>query len=796
MSYRFYLAVFLLPLIACNDPESTAPAEEAVTLIGAPRENTELAIYRDSSQSVDERIRDLIGRMTVEEKVAQVTAVWADKHKMEGSDFAFDPGKAGEVMPHGIGHVTRPSERSGGGEPGRSGEDEIAYVNAIQRWLVEETRLGIPALMHEESLHGLAAADATSWGQPISVAATFNRELTRELYATAARQAASRGAHVVLTPVVDVARDPRWGRVEETLGEDPYLAAQIGLQAVLGFQGDDDRWDEGEVFATLKHMAGHGEPEGGNNIGPAHISERTLREIFLYPFEYIVKQGRVRNIMASYNEVNGVPSHANGYMLNDILREEWGYRGAVVSDYFAVRELHERHAVAASLGEAAMLAIRSGVDIELPDREAFPSLVEAVNQGQLPEEVLNTAVGRILRQKFDRGLFDNPYVPAGKALSNTAADDALVRQAGAEGMILLKNEGVLPLAPGLTIGLVGPNADKVLLGGYSDYPAHFVTLRAGLEDYAKRSGGKVVYSEGTRVTEPGSWYKDTVIAVSAEQDRQRIEVALRELKDVDVIVVAVGGNELTSREAWAEGHLGDRPTLEMMGTQNELIDALAILDKPLIGLVFGGRPLDIRNLTERAGAVFQCFYLGQETGHSVADVLSGKTNPSGKLPISLPRSVGHIPAYYNYKPTARRGYLFADVNALFPFGYGLSYTTFELSEPQLANERISVDGKTTVSVTLTNTGKVAGKEVVQLYLRDEYSSVTRPIKELKGFEKIYLQPGESREVTFQLSPEQLKFLDAEMNQVVEPGTFRIMVGTSSRSDDLKEVTLAVVGQAR
>ena len=796
MKIRLLPLLALLTLSACEDAGSPEASTVPLAAVDSPRENTELAIYKDPSQSVDDRIADLIGRMTTEEKVAQVTAVWADKHKMETADFAFDPAKAAEVIPYGIGHVTRPSELAGNGEPGRSGAEEVAYVNAIQRWLVEKTRLGIPALMHEESLHGLAAKDATSWGQPISVAATFNRKLTRHLYEIAGRQAASRGAHVVLTPVVDVARDPRWGRVEETLGEDPYLAGEIGLQAVLGFQGDDDQWDQGEVYATLKHMAGHGEPEGGNNTAPANISEHTLREIFLYPFKYIVANGNVRNIMASYNEVNGIPSHANGWMLNTVLRGEWGYKGAVVSDYFAVEELHTRHAVAANLEEAAIRAISSGVDIELPDRKAYPYLVDAVNTGKLSESILDTAVGRILRQKFDRGLFENPYTDPEQVISNTPEDDALVRQAGTESMILLKNDGILPLKGELTIGLVGPNADKVLLGGYSDHPQHFVTLRAGLEAYVAEHGGKLVYSEGSRVTESGSWYKDPVLAVSEDDDRKRIQQAMKELAQVDLIILAVGGNELTSREAWAEGHLGDRPSLELMGTQNELIDALATLKKPMVGLVFGGRPLNISNLAEKANAVFQCFYLGQETGYSVTDVLYGQAVPSGKLPISIPRSAGHIPAYYNYKPTARRGYLLEDTRALYPFGYGLSYTTFEFSEPRLSAAQITDTGNTTVSIDVTNSGDRNGQEVVQLYIRDDYSTLTRPVKELKGFEKIYLTAGETITVTFELGFDQLNYLNEAMESIVEPGTFRIMVGSSSRDADLKTVVLTVNGQAK
>ncbi len=796
MNLHLPLLLALLMLSGCDRASGPSNSPTPLAAIDSPRENTELAIYKDPGQSVNDRIADLIGRMTMEEKVAQVTAVWADKHKMETDAYAFDPAKAAEVMPHGIGHVTRPSELSGSGEPGRTGAEQVAYVNAIQHWLVEKTRLGIPALMHEESLHGLAAREATSWGQPISVAATFNRRLTRRLYEVAGRQAASRGAHVVLTPVVDVARDPRWGRVEETLGEDPYLAGEIGLQAVLGFQGDDNQWDEGEVYATLKHLAGHGEPEGGNNTAPANISEQTLREVYLYPFKYIIGNGNVRNVMASYNELNGVPSHANNWMLNDILRGEWDYRGAVVSDYFAVKELHTRHAVAPNLEEAAIRAISSGIDIELPDREAFPFLVDAVNTGRLSESVLDRAVGRILRQKFDRGLFENPYTDPEKVLSNTAEDDALVRLAGTEAMILLKNEGILPLSGELTIGLVGPNADRVLLGGYSDQPPHFITLRAGLQAYTDKNGGKLIYSEGTRVTEAGSWYKDPVVQVSEEDDRKRIVQAVKDLAAADVIVVAVGGNELTSREAWAEGHLGDRASLELLGTQNELIDALADLDIPLVGLVFGGRPLNIANLAEKARAVFQCFYLGQETGHSVTDVLYGLAVPSGKLPISIPRSAGHIPAYYNYKPTARRGYLLENANALYAFGYGMSYTNFTFGPPRLSAAQITDTGNTTVSVEVTNSGKRAGKEIVQIYVRDDYSTLTRPVKELKGFEKIYLEAGETKTVTFELGFDQLSYLNANMRSVVEPGTFRIMVGNSSRDADLQTVTLTVNGPAK
>ncbi|MEL7376996.1 MAG: glycoside hydrolase family 3 N-terminal domain-containing protein, partial [Bacteroidota bacterium] len=621
------------------------------------------APFRDPTRPVSERISDLLNRMTVQEKVAQVCAIWQEKYQMQDEKGQFLPNTADSILAYGIGHITRPSEISGSGEPGRTAENEIMYTNDLQRYLVENTRLGIPAIMHEESLHGLAAEGATSWGQPISVASSWDTQMTRQLYAIAARQTRSRGAHLVLTPVVDICRDPRWGRVEETFGEDPFLSGEMGLAAVLGFQGEDDVVDSNEVLATLKHLSGHGQPEGGNNIAPAHVSERDLREIFLRPFKKIVQEGAVRNIMASYNEINGIPSHANSWMLNEVLRGEWGFDGVVVSDYFAVRELVDRHFVAHNLEEAAIRAISSGIDIELPKLEAFPFLVEAVESGRLDEHILDQAVGRILRQKFDLGLFENPYTNPERAAYALSApsDEILVRQMGANSMILLQNEDqILPLNPEhqLTIAIIGPNADKELLGGYSDNPNDFITVRAGIEAHAQQYGYRTQYAQGLEVTRPGSWYKDPVILSPESEERSRMREAITVARQSDIIVLAIGGNELTSREAWVESHLGDRPSLALTGLQNELVDQLAATGKPIISLVFGGRPLDIRNVLTKSKAVLQCWYLGQETGHSVTDVLFGQVNPSGKLPISMPRSAGHIPVFYNHKPTARRGYLF------------------------------------------------------------------------------------------------------------------------------------------
>lgn len=792
MYYRIIILLSLLSLFNCErNPEKTSPVEAEVERPATQPKN-EVALYLDDRQDIETRVKDLISRMTVEEKVAQVTAIWNEKKQMYNDSMQFDTALARQVMPYGIGHITRPSEL-GAPAPGWPARQQAEYCNAVQKWLMEKTRLGIPALMHEESLHGLAAQDATSWNQPIGLASSWNPALARKLYAIAARQTRSRGGHLVLTPVVDVCREPRWGRVEETFGEDPYLSAEMGKAAVLGFQGEDENYGPAEVLATLKHMTGHGQPEGGNNIATAHVGQRTLHEIFLYPFKRIVQEANVANIMASYNEVNGVPSHANDWMLNDLLRDEWGFEGVVVSDYYAVKELVTRHAVAEDFAAAAITALNSGVDIELPDPEAFPSLVTSVEAKLVDEAVLDQAVGRILTQKFKLGLFENPYVDPDSVSNNTPEDDLLALQAAQEGMVLLENDGLLPLEDpaGKTIAIIGPNADRVMLGGYSDYPEHFITVRQGLEDYINEKGGKVAYSLGLEVTRPGSWYRDPVEATPEAEERENMNRALSIARGADIIILAMGGNELTSREAWVESHLGDRPSLEPVGLQNELLEAIGKLNKPVITLVYGGRPLNLSTFAANSNAMFQCWYQGQETGHAVADVLFGEVDASGRLPISFPRSAGHIPSFYNHKPTARRGYLFADVSPQYAFGEGMSYTEFSLDTLMLSDTLMSIDSQIIVSAQISNVGQRDGQEVVQLYIRDQVSSVTRPVKELKGFKKIQLAAGASTSVEFIIDAKMLTFLDKDMNWTVEPGRFSIMVGHSSRDEDLKTVTLTV-----
>ena len=725
--------------------------------------------------------------------------VWREKAEtLVDAAGNFDLAKAKAAFGHGngIGQVARPSDAAGGLDARRTAE----LANAVQRFFLENSRLGIPVIFHEECLHGHAAIDATSFSQPIGLGATFDPELVERLFTMTALEARVRGAHQALTPVVDVAREPRWGRVEETYGEDPYLVSRMGIAAVRGFQGDATFRDKTRVMATLKHFAAHGQPESGTNCAPANVSERTLRETFLYTFKECIQKAGAISVMASYNEIDGVPSHANRWLLRDVLRDEWGFDGFVVSDYYAITELHYRpevrgHAVARDRKAACALAVEAGVNIELPEPDCYKHLLELVKKGTLKESQLDELVRPMLLWKFRMGLFDDPYVDAEEAARTVGCEPhrELALEAARKTITLLKNEsGAVPLDAGRikTIAVIGPNADRPLLGGYSSVPKYNVTVLEGIRAKAGK-GVKVLYSEGCKITGPGSWYEDPVSPSDPAEDRRQIADAVKVAKKADVIVLALGGNELTSREAWSFVHLGDRASLNLIGRQDELIEALARTGKPIVAFVFNGRPLAIHTLNQHVAAIFECWYLGQETGRAVADVLFGDFNPGGKLPITIPRSAGHLPAYYNYKPTARRGYLFDDVTPLYPFGYGLSYTTFAIENVRLVKNRIARDGETRVIAEVTNTGSRAGSEVVQMYIRDRVSSVTRPVKELKGFRRVYLEAGETATVEFAITPESLAFYDIEMQHVVEPGEFEIMVGNSSRDSDLKTVVLIV-----
>lgn len=739
--------------------------------------------YKNARLPVEQRVADLLSRMTLEEKVAQLTCLWQTRPQVKpqtgfsNSRGEFSPEKAREVLKNGIGQIARQRERMGPLEG-------AIFANAVQKWLIENTRLGIPAIFHDEILHGHMAQGSTSFPQPIALASTWDPDFIARVFTVAALETRTRGSHQVLGPNLDVAREPRWGRTEETYGEDPYLVSRMAVAIIKALQGPGPGVDGDHIIATAKHFAAHGQPEGGTNIAPANYSERILREVFLPSFKAAVTEGHILSVMASYNEIDGVPSHANKWLLEKVLRQEWGFQGNVVSDYYAIPQMQDLHHVAGSKAEAAKLAIEAGVDIELPDPDSYPMLVQLVRDGVVSEAVVDKAVSRNLRAKFLLGLFENPYVDPDRAVkvTNSPAHRELAAEAARRSITLLKNENnLLPLDRNAlkSIAVIGPNADRAHLGGYSDNPGRGISVLQGITD--KVAGKiKVTYAEGCKITkEGGDWWADTSHLSDSAEDDKLIARAVEVARAADVSVLVLGGNEDTNKEGWADNHLGDRDSLDLVGRQNDLVKAVLETGKPAIVLLINSGPLSVNYIAEKVPAILEGFYLGQETGVGVADVLFGDFNPGGKLPVTFPRSVGQLPSYYNRKPTARRGYLFTSKEPLFPFGFGLSYTTFDYTNLSISPAQIGPAGRTTVRVTVTNTGKRAGDEIVQLYIRDLVSSVTRPVMELKDFKRISLAPGESKTVEFLITPDKLSFLDLNMRSIVEPGWFDIMVGTSS-----------------
>jgi len=779
MSLRGATTLLVVVSVLC----SSAVCAEKAPAASAP--------FHDPTLAVDARVADLLGRMSVDEKVVQLQSVnWENTYVYDAKTKAFSAGQARGLMPHGIGEITRPGDQ-------HSPRQATGMANAVQKFLVEKARLGIPAIMHEEGLHGFVAPGATAFPQAIALAATFDPALAEEVFTVAARQMRARGVQQVLAPVVDVARDPRWGRIEETFGEDTYLVTRMGVAAVNGFQGrrtsPDAPIDGTHVMATLKHMTGHGYPEGGRNTAPAIASPRMLREVFFPPFEAALREAGALSVMASYNEIDGVPSHENRWLLTDLLRNEWGFRGVVVSDYFGIAELARKHHVAPDPAAAGRMALEAGVDMELPEAESFSTLAASLAAGTIKQATLDQAVGRVLRAKFLLGLFENPYVASTTPEAERPADRDLARRAAEKAIVLLKNEGgLLPLDPARlkSVAVIGPNAAVCRLGGYSGTPERTVSVLQGIR---ARLGTRVsvVSATGCGLTTGNRGWNDNMIALSdAAEDAHLVAEAANLAKNADVTVLVIGQNEQLSREAWADNHLGDRMDLALVGAQTKLARAVLASGKPTIVVLIHGSPLAIADLAQQAPAILDGFYLGEETGTAVAKVLFGDVNPAGRLPWSVPRTSGVVPVYYNHKPSAERPYLFETPGPLWPFGHGQSYTTFRYDPIRLQPTQIATNGQTTVSVKVTNIGKRPGDEVVQLYLHDVVASVTRPVKELRGFSRVHLDPGETKRVDFNLGPADLGLWDRDMQRVVEPGTFDILVGASS-ADIRQRATLKV-----
>ncbi|MET1162377.1 MAG: glycoside hydrolase family 3 N-terminal domain-containing protein [Pseudoxanthomonas sp.] len=697
-------------------------------------------------------VEALLARMTLEEKLGQLN------------------------QPPGINNDTGPKAKAAGTEQVRKGQvgsflgtQGVKQTCELQRVAVKESRLGIPLLFGFDVIHGYR----TVFPVPLGEAASFNPVAVENTARIAAVEASAHGIHWTYAPMVDVARDPRWGRVVEGAGEDTYVGEVMAAARVRGFQGKDLRSPD-TVLATAKHFVAYGGAEAGRDYNTVDISERTLREVYLPPFHAAVEAG-VGSVMASFNEIGGVPMHANGPLINGVLRGDWGFDGVLVSDYTGVMDL-THHGIAANGAEAATRALQAGVDIDMVSDMYRKDLPKVVRDGKLPMATVDDAVRRVLRAKYRLGLFDNPYRNCDEALEKsqtlTAANREAARAMARESVVLLKNQGsVLPLSKQVrTLAVIGPLADnpRAMLGSWAGMgrPEDVVTPLAGIRA-AVGPDTKVLYARGADIN---------------SADTTGFAEALRIAGQADAVLLFVGEAEDMSGEA------NNRTSLDLPGVQEQLTLALQKTGKPLAAVLFNGRPLSISALQEKVPAIVEAWFPGIEAGPALADVLFGDYNPAGRLPITFPRNVGQVPIYYAHKNTGRppreeerysSKYLDVSWKPLYAFGHGLSYTTFRYDALRLSQKKIQADGTLQAEVTVTNTGKRAGDEVVQLYLRDDVASVTRPVKQLRGFRRVHLLAGQSQTLTFTLTANDLSFYDADMKRIVEPGTFTVFAGGNS-----------------
>ena len=663
-----------------------------------------------------------------------------------------------------------------------AGEFAIQF-NAVQRYIVEKTRLGIPAFSLGEGLHGFTCNQATSFPQAIALSSSWDTLLFEQVFSAAAVEMRSRGVNLVLSPVIDLGRDPRWGRIEETYGEDPYLVSRLGMAAVFGFQGRGEVFDSAHVASTLKHFAGHGQPEGGRNCAAIDFSERNFRENHLYPFEMAVKRAKASSLMASYNDYDGVPNHINHWLLTNVLRKEWGFDGFVMSDGGGINMLVSVHHVASDSAEAARKSVQAGVDFELDN--CMASLEDQVKKGLVGEDLIDRAVGGILRIKFRLGLFEHPYanIKWAQEVEESPEHIMLARKAARESMVLLKNENHTLPFDSLKIknlAVIGPNADKVELGGYTIDGKKGVTVLEGIRNFAE-GRFKVSYAEGCKITsEERPFFSNGNPKPNPEiEGRKLISLAVNVARNADVILLVLGENGNLCREGWSEDHLGDRDNLSLAGLQNELVRAMMNLKKPLAVLLFNGRPLAVNELAKTVPALVEGWYLGQEAGNAVADIVFGRVSPSGKLSLTIPGNAGQLPCFYNHKPSRNRSYLWGDPNPLFPFGFGLSYAAIQYKDLIITPASIDRNGIAEVKINVINSSKINTDEIVQLYIHRKSSSLTRPVQELKDFCRVHLDAGETKTVTFRLTPDKTSFYGLDLKRINEAGEIEIMVGRSS-----------------
>jgi len=760
----------------------------------------ETPIYKDPSYSIDKRVQDLLQRMTVEEKVGQLSTLLGWEMYDKTSDGIQASAKFKEaVKTEHIGMLWATLRADPWTkktlETGLTPTEAAEATNALQKFMTDSTRLGIPLLLSEECPHGHMAIGTTVFPTAIGQASTWNPTLIQQMAQTIAKEARATGSHVGYGPILDLARDPRWSRLEETYGEDQVLNGKMGAAMVKGFQGDDLKSGI-NIISTLKHFTAYGTPEGGHNGGSVTIGQRELEQAYLLPFRQAVKAGAL-SVMTAYNSIDGVPCSANPWLLKEVLRNDWGFKGFVVSDLGSISGLVGSHHVAATPAEAAAQSINAGLDADLSGYGYGAALLKALQNGLVTEKILDTAVSNVLYQKFALGLFENPYVDIAKVKSSVRTDEhvALARRVARESIILLKNNNqTLPLQKNLhNIAVIGPNANNIYnqLGDYTapQSDENIVTVLEGISNKVGTST-KVSYVKGCDIRDTTNTHIEDAVEAARKADVAIVVLGGSSARDFKTSYQETGAAQVTadqnSLSDMESGEGFDRSTLDLLGKQLALLKAIQKTGTPVVLVTIKGRPLNLNWAQNNVAAIIDAWYPGQEGGNAIADVLFGDYNPAGRLTVSVPKSVGQLPMYYNYKNPAKHDYVEVDSKPLYNFGYGLSYTTFTYTHLKLKTIEKENDLTTQVTFRLKNTGKYDGDEVAQLYVRDEVSSVVTAITQLKSFQRVHLKAGEEKEISFLLTADDLKLLNQQMKWVTEKGTFKIMIGSSS--DNIKLTT--------
>lgn len=758
-----------------------------------------------SPRSTSKRVSDLLDQMTLDEKLAQIGSWWIYDLQTKGQ---LDLQKIEEKLKHGIGQITRVA-----GASTLDPQSAAKMANRIQQFLVEHTRLGIPAILHEECCSGAMALGGSTYPEMLGLAGSFQPELAEQMTTVIRKQLRAIGAHQGLAPVLDVARDPRWGRVEETFGEDPTLVSHFGVAYIRGLQGHD--LTEG-VMATGKHFVGHSLSQGGLNCGPVHVGIRELYDVYLAPFQAAIRDANLATIMNAYPELDGEVVAASRRILTDLLRGSLGFDGLVVSDYEAINMIHEYHRMAPDQSTAARLALNAGIDVELPTTVYYGQpLRDALEAGEINLELIDTAAHRHLQKKLELGLFENPYVDEDciYEVFETAEQRSLARELACKSMALLKNDGLLPLTKSIkTLAVIGPNAHdgRNQLGDYS-YAAMLNLMQFTRPENSSflESGPATLVEHDIRVVTTLAGIREIVSPATKvlyakgcdnlDDDRSGFDEAVKTVEQAEAVVLVLG-DRAGMTPSCTTGETRDSVDLRLPGVQEELARAILATGKPVAVVLVNGRPFAIPWLDESANAILEAWLPGEEGGHAIADVLFGDVNPGGKLPITFPRHVGQVPIFYNYKPSGMRSNWYVDyvsekVTPLYPFGHGLSFTSFEYSDLFLTKKSVTEGENVDIFLKIRNSGSVTGDEVVQLYIRDEFASTPRPVKELKGYVRLTLRPGEARKVTFHLPINQLAFYDEDLNLILEPGKMDVMVGSSS--DDIRlQDAFEIVGEPK